>query len=174
EQYNRKAADLLALQSEISSEIARKLRLRLTNAEQQQLTQVRAVNPEAFDLYLKGRALWVKGGDENAKKAIEYYQEAITVDPGYALVYAQLADLYSGLITNDVVPQKEFGPKAEAAALKAVELDDNLAEAHLAMAGRKIDAWDWAAAEREIKRALELNPNLVPAHNLYGVYHMIH
>lgn len=174
EQYNRKAADLLAVQSEISNEIARKLRLRLTNAEQQQLTQVRAVNPEAFDLYLKGRALWVKGGDENAKKAIEYYQQAITVDPGYALVYAQLADLYSGLITNDVVPQKEFGPKAEAAALKAVELDDNLAEAHLALAGRKIDGWDWAAAEREIKRALELNPNLVPAHNLYGVYHMIH
>src|SRR6185295_16657288 len=124
-----------------------------------------------YDLYLKGRALWVKGGDENVKKALEYYEQAIRVDPGYALVYATLADLYSGLITNDMLPQKEFGPKAEAAALKAVELDDNLAEAHLALAGRKIDAWDWAAAEREIKRALELNPNLAAAHRLYGQYH---
>ena len=173
-QYMRNSSDLLSMQSEMTREITQELRLRLTNAEQQQLTQVRAVNPQAFDLYLKGRALWVKGGDENTKKAIEYYQQAITVDPGYALVYAALSDAYSGLITNDVLPQKEFGPKADAAALKAVELDDNLAEAHLAVAGRKIDAWDWAAAEREIKRALELNPNLVPAHSLYGVYHMIH
>jgi serine/threonine-protein kinase len=173
-QFTSNSSDLLAMQSEMTQEITRELRLRLTNAEQQQLTQVRAVNPQAFDLYLKGRALWVKGGDENTKKAIEHYQQAITVDPGYALVYAALSDAYSGLITNDVLPQKEFGPKADAAALKAVELDDNLAEAHLAVAGRKIDAWDWAAAEREIKRALELNPNLVPAHSLYGVYHMIH
>lgn len=173
-QYTRKASDLLAMQSEMTQEITRELRLRLTNAEQQQLTQVRAVNPQAYDLYLKGRALWVKGGDENAKKAIEYYQQAITVDPGYALVYAELADSYSVLITNDVLPQKEFGPKAEAAALKAVELDDNLAEAHLAVAGRKIDAWDWAAAEREIKRALELNPNLVRAYRLYGLYFGTH
>lgn len=173
-QFTGNSSDLLAMQSEMTQEITRELRLRLTNAEQQQLTQVRAVNPQAFDLYLKGRALWVKGGDENTKKAIEYFQQAITVDPGYALVYAQLANSYSALITNDVLPQKEFGPKAEAAALKAVELDDNLAEAHLAVAGIKIDAWDWAAAESEIKRALELNPNLVPAHSLYGVYHMIH
>jgi len=174
ERYDRKAADLLAIESEISSEISRKLRLRLTNAEQQQLTQVRAVNPQALDLYLKGRALWVKGGDKNTKKAIEYYQQAITVDPGYALVYAQLANSYSALITNDVLPQKEFGPKKEAAALKAVELDDNLAEAHLAVAKVKIDAWDWTAAEREIKRALELNPNLVAAHRLYSQYHANH
>ena len=173
-QFTRNSSDLLAMQSEMTQEITRELRLRLTNAEQQQLIRVGAVNPQAYDLYLKGRALQVKGGDENAKKAIEYYQQAISVDPGYALVYAALADLYSGLITNDVVPQKDFGPKADLAALKAVELDDNLAEAHLALAGRKIDAWDWAAAEREIKRALELNPNLVPAHNLYAVYHMIH
>jgi TolB-like protein/Tfp pilus assembly protein PilF len=173
-QYTRKASDLLAMQSEMTQEITRELRLRLTDAEQQQLTQVRAVNPQAFDLYLKGRALWVKGGDENTKKAIEYYQQAIAVDPGYALVYAQMANSYSALITNDVLPQKEFGPKAEAAALKAVELDDNLAEAHLAVAGIQIDAWDWAAAEREIKRALELNPNLVAAHRLYSQYYANH
>jgi serine/threonine-protein kinase len=162
------------MQSEMTQEITRELRLRLTDAEQQQLTQVRAVNPQAYDLYLKGRALWVKGGDENTKKAIEYYQQAIAVDPGYALAYAELAGSYSALITNDVLPQKEFGPKAEAAALKAVELDENLAEAHLAVAGRKMDAWDWAAAEREIKRAIELNPNLVAAHRLYGIYFGTH
>lgn len=173
-QYTRNSSDLLSMQSEMTREITQELRLRLTTAEQQQLTQVRAVNPQAFDLYLKGRALWVKGGDENTKKAIEYYQQAITVDPGYALVYAALASSYSALITNDVLPQKEFGPKEEAAALKAVELDENLAEAHLAVANVKIDAWDWATAEREIKRALELNPNLVPAHRLYSQYYANH
>jgi serine/threonine-protein kinase len=173
-QYNGKSSEWLLVQSELTREITRELRLRLTNAEQQQLTQARAVNPQAYDLYLKGRDLRNKGGDENVKKAIEYYQQAIAVDPGYALVYAELSGTYSGLITNDVLPQKEFGPKAEAAALKAVELDDNLAEAHLAVAGIKIDAWDWAAAEREIKRSLELNTNLVAARSLYGVYHVIH
>jgi serine/threonine-protein kinase len=173
-QFTSNSSDLLSMQSEITREITQELRLRLTNAEQQQLTQVHAVNPQAFDLYLKGRALWVKGGDENTKKAIEYYQQAIAVDPGYALVHADLARSYSSLITNDVLPQKEFGPKAEAAALKAVELDNNLAEAHLAVARIKIDAWDWATAEREIKRALELNPNLVAAHRVYSLYHGIH
>jgi TolB-like protein/Flp pilus assembly protein TadD len=173
-QYNRKAADLLAVQSEISSEIAHKLRLRLTAGEQQQLAKRETVNPQAYDLYLKGRDLWRKGGDENLKKAIEYYQQAITVDPGYAVVYAALSNGYINLITSDVLPQKEFFPKGEAAALKAVELDDNLAEAHLALANVKINAWEWAAAEREIKRALELNPNLVAAHSLYGQYHRNH
>jgi eukaryotic-like serine/threonine-protein kinase len=173
-QYNRKSSDLLAVQSEIAREITRELRLRLTTAEEQQLTQARAVNPQAYDLYLKGRASWEKGGSDDRKKAIEYYQQAITLDPGYALGYAALAGGYSALITFDELPQKEAGPKAEAAALKAVELDDNLAEAHLAVANIKIDAWEWESAEREIKRALELNPNLVPAHRLYGIYLRTH
>jgi eukaryotic-like serine/threonine-protein kinase len=174
-QYNRKSSDLLAVQSEISREITQELSLRLTKAEDQQLTNnARAVNPQAYDLYLKGRASWNKGGTENRKKAVELYQQAITVDPGYALAYAELSGSYSSLITFNELQQKEFAPKAEAAALKAVELDENLAEAHLAVAGVKIDAWDWAAAEREIKRTLELNPNLVRAHRLYGIYLRIH
>jgi serine/threonine-protein kinase len=173
-QYTRNSSDLPSMQYEMTQEITRELRLRLTNAEQQQLSQARSVNPQAFDLYLKGRALWREGGDENLKKAIEYYQQAIAVDPGYALVYADLSNSYINLITNDVLPQKEFFPKGETAALKAVELDDNLAEAHLALANVKINAWDWATAEREIKRALELNPNLVAAHSLYGQYHRNH
>jgi tetratricopeptide (TPR) repeat protein len=173
-QYNRKSSDLLAVQSEISREIAQELRLRLTKAEEQQLTQARAVNPQAYDLFLKGRASWNKGGTENRKKAIEYYQQAIAVDPGYALAYAELSGSYSSLITFNELQQNEFAPKAEAAALKAVELDENLAEAHLAVANIKINAWDWPVAEREIKRALELNPNLVRAHRLYAIYHRIH
>jgi len=162
------------MQSEMTQEITRELRLHLTNAEQQQLTQSGSVNPQAYDLYLKGRELWRKGGDEHTKKAIEYYQQAIAVDPGYALVYAELSNGYINLITTDVLPQKEFFPKGEAAALKAVELDDNLAEAHLALANVKINAWEWVAAEREIKRAIELNPNLAEAHRLYGQYHINH
>jgi TolB-like protein/Tfp pilus assembly protein PilF len=170
EQYNRKAADLLAIESEISSEIARKLRLHLTNAEQHQFTQARAVNPEAFDLFLKGRSLWTKRGVENMKKAIEYYEQAIKVDPGYARAYAELSSSYDNLITNNDLDPKEFGPNAEAAARRALELDETLAEGHLAMAWVKMGAWDWASAEREIKRALELNPNLAGAHTAYAVY----
>jgi serine/threonine protein kinase/TolB-like protein/Flp pilus assembly protein TadD len=174
EQYNRKAADLLALQSEISSEIARKLRLRLTNAEEEELTQARAVNPQAFDLFLKGRSFWIKRGVEDRKKAIEYYQQAIKVDPSYARAYAELSSSYDSLITNNDLDPKEFAPKAEAAARRALELDEHLAEGHLAMAWVKMGAWDWASAEREIKRALELNPNLAGAHTAYAVFLRTH
>ena len=173
-QYNRKSADLVALLAEMPQEITGELRLRLSRAEEQQLAKSRSVNPQALDLYLKGRDLWRKGGDANNQKAIEYYQQAIAVDPGYALAYATISGSYLALIINDVLPQKEFFPKSEAAALKAIESDDNLAEAHLAMANVKINTWDWTGAELEIKRALELNPNLAAAHSLYAQFHMNH
>jgi len=174
ERYDRKAADLLTIESEISSEIARKLRLHLTNAEQRQFTQARAVNPEAFDLFLKGRSFWTKAGVENRKKAIEYYHQAIKVDPSYARAYAELSSSYDGLITNNDLDPKEFAPKAETAARRALELDETLAEGHLAMAWVKMGVWEWASAEREIKRALELNPNLAGAHTTYAIFLMTH
>jgi len=174
EQYNRKAADLIAVQSDISSEIARKLRLRLTAGVQQQLAKPETVNLQAYELLLKGRFTWGKGGTANRKTALEYYQQAIAVDPAYAHAYAELSGGYNSLITNNELEPKEFTPKAEAAARKALESDENLAEAHLAMAWVKLSAWDWAAAEREIKRAIELNPNLVGAHRTYAIYLRIH
>ena len=174
EQYNRKLADLLAVQSEISSEIAQKLRLRLTTGDQEQLVKRETLNPQAYELLLKGRFYWRKGGTENRKRALEFFQQAMAVDPVYALAYVELSNSYDTLITNNELDPKEFRPKAEAAARRAVELDENLAEAHLAMAWIKMSGWDWAAAEREIKRAIELNPNLVPAHKTYSMYHRIH
>ena len=169
EQYNRKATDLLAVQSEISREIAEKLRLKLTNAEQRQLAKRETANPQAYELVLKGLFYRRKGGTENQKKAIEYYQQAIAIDPTYALAYAELSNTYTFLAGNALDP-KEFTPKAEGAARRALELDESLAEAHLALANIKLNAWDWATAEREYQRAIELNPNLARAHSRYSAY----
>lgn len=173
EQYNRRATDLLQVQSEISEEIARKLRLRLTASEQNQLVRRETVNPQAYELLLKGRFYWNKGGTENRKKAVDYYRQAIVADSTYALAYAELSIAYSDLVNNVLVDPKEFSLKAEDAAHKALELDDNLTEAQLAMARIRENAWDWAEAEREHKRAIELNPHLSRAHIAYAFYLII-
>jgi TolB-like protein/DNA-binding winged helix-turn-helix (wHTH) protein/lipopolysaccharide biosynthesis regulator YciM len=169
EQSYRKAADLLAVQSEISSEIAQRLRVRLTSGEQQQLARRESADPVAYELLLKGR-FYSNKATESQKKAIEYFNQAIAVDPTYALAYADLSFIYSNLVNSNVLDPKEFMPKAEMAARKALELDGSLAEAHLAMADINTDAWDWAAAEQEYKRAIELNPNLAAAHRSYAFY----
>jgi eukaryotic-like serine/threonine-protein kinase len=170
EQYNRKATDMLQVQSEISKEIAEKLRLRLTTGEQRQLAKRETANPQAYELLLKGRFYRYKGGTENAKKAVEYLQQAIAVDPAYAPAYADLSVNYSDLALASILDPKEFTPKAEAAARKALELDESLAEAHAALALLKSQAWDWASAAREYKRAIELNPNLATARSYYAFY----
>ena len=170
EQYDRKATDLLAVQSEISREIANKLRLRLSAGEERHLAEGETVNPQAYELLLKGRFIRLKGGAGNLKKAVEYFQQAAAVDPQYALAYAELSFSYSVLIGDSVLDPKELVFKAEAAAHKALELDESLAQAHLALAIIKINAWDWANAESECQRALELNPNLAHAHIMYSGY----
>ena len=170
EQYNRKASDLLLLQADISREIAETLRLRLTASERQQLAKRETVNPQAYELLLKGRFSRSKGGTENRKKAIEYFNQAIAVDPAYAVAYADLSGSYASLVTASVLDPKEFMPRVEAAAHRALDLDESLAEAHLALARIKLIAWEWAAAEREFKRAIELNPNLAGAREMYSLY----
>jgi serine/threonine protein kinase/tetratricopeptide (TPR) repeat protein len=170
EQYNRKSADLLTVQSEISREIAEKLRLRLSAGERQQLAKRETVNPQAYELMLKGLFYRRKGGTENSKKAVEYYDQAIAVDPTYALAYAELSVTYLDLAAGSVLDPKEFTPRAEAAARKALALDESLADAHYALALSKRDAWEWASAEREYQRAIELNPNLAAAHLRYAFY----
>ena len=170
EQYVRKTTDLLALQSEISREIADKLRLRLTPGEQQQIAKRETVNPEAYELLLKGRFHRSKGGVEDRKKAADFFNQAIALDPSYAPPYAALSDIYRSLVGGTVFDAKEYLPKGEAAAKKALELDESLAEAHYALANLKTYAWQWEDAEREYKRAVELNPNLALAHRWYASY----
>jgi TolB-like protein/DNA-binding winged helix-turn-helix (wHTH) protein/Tfp pilus assembly protein PilF len=169
EQYDRALTDLLSVQGDIYREIAVRLRTRLTPVERQRLDQRETANPVAHELLLKGRFYSGKG-TESEKKAIEYFNQAIVVDPNYALAYAELSLVYRALVNSNTLDQKEFIPKAEMAARKALELDGNLAEAHYAVAQVNLDAWDWAAAEREYKRAIELNPNLAGAHQGYSFY----
>ncbi len=170
EQYNRKATDLLQVQAEISREIAERLRLRLSVGEQQQLSKRETATPEAYELLLRGRFQWRKGGTEDWKKATEYYNQAIVVDPAYALAYAELSVSYSNLAHNSILDPKEFLPRAEVAALRALALDETLADAHLALANLKLNAWEWTAAEGEYKRAIELNPNFAEAYRWYSAY----
>ncbi|MBA3631342.1 MAG: protein kinase [Acidobacteria bacterium] len=170
EQYNRKASDLLSIQQEIAQTASEKLRLRLSGAQEQQLEKRETVNPQAYELVLKGKFYDDKGGNEDLKKANEYYQQAVAVDPNYAVAYAKLSINYNNLTFNGIVDPKEYRPKAEAAARKALELDANLADAHFALANLQLDAWNWTVAEAEYKRALELNPNLGDAHWYYSGY----
>ena len=173
EQYNRKASDLLVVQDEISYKILEALRLHLTPVEQERLAKPQTANLEAYELVLKGRFYRSKGTTENQKKAIEFFKQAIAIDPDYALAHAELSLGYAGLVNANVLNQKEFLPKAEAAAHKAMALDETLVEAHLALALIKTNAWEWVDAERELKRAIELNPNLAAAHRNYTFFLMI-
>jgi eukaryotic-like serine/threonine-protein kinase len=170
EQYLRQAADLLAVQAEISREIADKLRLKLTSDEQQQIVKRETIHPAAYELLLKGRHLRLKGGTEDRKQAVEYFRQAIEIDPHYALAYAELGAGYRSLIAASLVQPAEYLPRVRAAVQKALELDPNLAEAHRALASFKRDELDWAGAEAAFKRALELNPNLADAHGAYASF----
>ncbi len=169
EQYNRKLADLLVVQDEISREISDKLRLRLTGEEKSRLAGAHAVNPEAYQLYLKGRYEWNKRTAQSLKDSIGYFQQAIERDPGYAQAYAGLADVYNVMDTYLLLAPQETFPKARVAAMKALELDDTLAEGHTALGVvRSHYDWDWTGSEKEFQRALELNPNYANAHYFYG------
>ncbi|HET6671624.1 MAG TPA: winged helix-turn-helix domain-containing protein [Pyrinomonadaceae bacterium] len=170
EQYNRKATDLLQVQEEISREIAEKLRLRLNAGERPQLAMSKTVNPQAYELLLRGRFHFNKGSDEGRKNAVDYYHQAIAIDPKYAPAYAELAYAYSILGHDGVIAAKAALGQAEAAAVKAIELDEGLPEAHQALAYNKQLAWDWSEAERQYKRAIELNPNYALARASYSLF----
>ena len=170
EQYSRKSTDLQAVQEEIARAISEKLRLRLSGAEEQQLSKRATTNPQAYQLYLNGIFHRRKGGFENGRKALDYFNQAVALDPNFALAFTGVADAYRYLAANSVLDPKEAYPKAKAAAQKALELDDRLAEAHVALGMIKNDEWDWAGAEREFKRAIELNSNLAEAHFRYSQY----
>ena len=159
QQYDRKVADMVALREEIAREMASALRMRLTGAEEKRLTKSYTANPEAYQDYLKGHYWWNKRTEEGFHKGIEYFQQAIAKDPNYALAYSGLADCYTYL-AEGFIPSKEGYLRAKDAALKALELDDTLAEAHSSLALIKSSYdWDWSGADKEIRRAIELNPS---------------
>jgi TolB-like protein/Tfp pilus assembly protein PilF len=169
EQYNRRLSDILAVQEEIAGDISGKLRQRLTGEEKKRLTKRYTENAEAYGLYLKGRYHWNKRTGEDIQKGIGYFQQAIEKDPTYALAYAGLADCYAILFYYAELPASEAFPKAKAAALKALEIDDTLAQAHAALAFVHEDFdWDFSSAEKEFKRAIELNPNYPTVHHWYS------
>ncbi|MGA7791773.1 MAG: protein kinase [Candidatus Acidiferrales bacterium] len=169
QQYSRKASDIFALQGDIAKEITTAMRTRLTGEDEKRIAKIYTANPEAYQDYLKGHFWWNKKNEEGLNKAIEYFQQAIAKDPTYALAYSGLADSYISLGSGFVVPMEAF-PKAKEATLKALEIDDTLAEAHASLGYIKANYdWDWSGGERELQRAIELNPRDATAHEFYGV-----
>jgi TolB-like protein/DNA-binding winged helix-turn-helix (wHTH) protein/Tfp pilus assembly protein PilF len=169
--YDRDLQNVLSMQEEVTRAIVSEVRVKLTAQEQARLANMHPINPEAFQLWLKGRYYWYKLNPEGLQKAIEYFQQALEKDPAYAPAYAGLADSYNLLAFFNVFPPREVMPKAKAAAVKALELDDNLAEAHVSLgwAGFTYDL-DWPAAGKHFDRAIVLNPAYPLAHSYYSLY----
>jgi eukaryotic-like serine/threonine-protein kinase len=171
EEYNRRLSDILAVQEEIVRDISGKLRQRLTGEEKKRLTKRYTENTEAYALYLKGRYHWNKRIGEDIQTGIGYFQQAIEKDPTYALAYAGLADSYVILNQYAGLPSRGTFPKAKAAAMKALEIDDTLAQAHAALALVHVEFdWDFSSAEKEFRRAIELDPKYPTAHHWYSLY----
>lgn len=166
----RKSTDILAVQDEIARQVTDSLRVRLTGGQAEQLTKRYTDSEEAYKLYLQGRFHWNKRGD-SLKKAVEYFKQAIDRDPNYALAYAGLAESYALFGEYGIESPKESAPKAKAAALKALEIAPDLAEAYTALAYVKTNfEWDFEAAEKDYLKVIELNPKYTPARQWYGEY----
>ncbi len=172
--YNRKLSDIFAVQEEIAKEVSENLRLQLTREDNTRLRKRHTESAAAYQAYLKGRFYWNKRTEEGIKKGLEHFQRAIEHDPGYALAYAGLADSYTTLgYYNFLLPREAYG-RAKAAATQALEIDDTLAEAHASLASiRTHFDWDWPGAEREYRRAIELNPRYASAHHWYGLHYAV-
>lgn len=168
EQYNRKQTDLISLQSEIAHDVSQKLKATLSGADEQKLAKNYTENPEAYRLYLQGRFYWNKRSEENLRKAVEQFKAAAEIDPNYALAYAGLADCYAVMPQNTGNPSDETFLQAKAYANRALEIDDSLGEAPASLGQINTNSWNWAEAEKEFKRAIELNPNYPTAHHWYA------
>ena len=169
-EYPRRLADSMAVRSEIARQITEGLRLKLTGAQRQRLARRETVSTEAYDLYLKGRHAWNRRSDEDLARACGYFAEAIALDPNYALAYAGLADAYV-LRDDREMPARRAMEEARQAAARALELEETLAEAHATLGFAAFQgARDWAQAEREFRRALELDERYPTAHHWYGEF----
>jgi serine/threonine-protein kinase len=168
ETYERDARDVLKLQADVAGAVADQIRIAVTPQERARLNSARPVIPAAYDAYLKGRSAWYKGTEQEKVLARKHFEEAVQLDPSCASAYAGLADYYWS--TNTLPPRTAL-PKAKEYVLKALEMDSNLAEAHTSLGAiRFLGDWDWPEAEKEFRRALELNPGDVEAHRMYSAY----
>jgi len=171
ETYDRDMKDVFAIQSDVAEKIASALRAKLSPVEKERIERKVTDSTEAYHNYLKGRFYWNKRRGDDLRTAIEYFNRAIEIDPTYALAYAGLASTYIVLPQYSGQSMKEAGPRAEAAAAKALELDPTLAEAHAVLGQIKMNCrFDWEGAESEFKRAIELNPSYPTAHHWYSSY----
>jgi TolB-like protein/Tfp pilus assembly protein PilF len=171
ESYERELKDVFALQSQVAQAIAQQVHAVVTPEEQKRIAGKRAIDPEVYELYLKGRHIMERGGLEDVRKAIDYFESGLAKDPNNALLYTGLADAYIDKMMDVHESPVEATAKARAAAAKALQLDDSLAEAHTSLGMIKLSYdWDWAGAEHEFKRAMELNPGYPLAYIMYGQY----
>jgi serine/threonine protein kinase/Tfp pilus assembly protein PilF len=167
--YVRKAENITQVQSDIASDVAKRLRVASTAEETKHLGSAGTTNPEAYRLYLEGRQLWYGRTPEGLKKSIDLFQQAIAADPNYALAYAGLAETYNVIPSyNAGITSRQASVLADQATRKAIELDDSLPESHLARADMLTFSYQWADAEKEFKRAIELNPNSATPHYFYA------
>jgi eukaryotic-like serine/threonine-protein kinase len=169
--YERELQDVLTMQDELARDIAAEIRIKLTPEALTRLESARTINPAAHDAYLRGRFLWNRRTEPELNRAKEYFNQAIAADPNYAPAYSGLADTYFYLgYAWGHMPPRDAIPLAKAAALKAIQLDDNSAEAHTSLGFVKaMGEWDFPGAEQELKRAIALNPNYATAHHVYAV-----
>jgi tetratricopeptide (TPR) repeat protein len=168
--YDRDLKDILALQDAVARTIASQINIALAPAQAARLTIRRSVDPDAYEAYLKGRYFWNKRTAEGMQKAEVYFQQAVDKDPSYAAAYSGLADCNSGLTWHGFTSPAETLPRAHAAALKAIEIDPQSAEAHASLALVLTHEWDWPRAEAEFKHALQLDPRSANAHHWFGDY----
>ena len=169
-QYSLNMADILSVQEDVSKLVSEKLRLRLNGEQRKRMTKHYTDDTEAYQLYLRGRYYWNKRNEEGLNRGIEYFNQAIEKDPAYAQAYAGLADCYALMSEYSTTPPALAREKAKAAAKRALEIDDTLAEAHTSLAAVNEYDWNWPEAEREYRRAIELNPNYATAHHWYGIF----
>ncbi|MFV2065676.1 MAG: protein kinase [Pirellulales bacterium] len=174
ERYDRELADIFAVQDEIAATIIKALKLKFSGDRKQSLVKRHTENVQAYNEYLRGRYYWNKRAPDAIRRAIEFYGKAMDLDPDYALAYAGKADCFALLGVYSLVDQQQALPAAEAAAAKALELDDTLAEAHTSLGIiRAVNGYDWVESEREFQRALELNPHYATAHLWYVLANLI-
>jgi len=167
--YDRKPQDILTVQDDVATAVAEEIQLRLSPQQQTDLARVRTVDPDAYEAYLKGRYFWNKRTEDGFRKAIEYFNQAVSIDPNYAEAYAGLADTYVLLGGYGLVAQNDAMPKAKAAAQEALALNDQLAEAYTSLGLIVLQyEWNWPETEKDFRRAIELDPNYSVAHHYYG------
>jgi tetratricopeptide (TPR) repeat protein len=170
-QYNQQFSDIFQVQTDISSQITQEIRVQLTGEQKEQMQKNYTENVEAYRLYLKGRYYLNRRNQESFMRAVESFQQAIQMDPEYALAYAGLADCYTLLANWGFLPAKDAYPKAKAAAMKAISIDDSLAEAYISLATIKSSyEWKWKEAEADFLKGLQLNPNYATGHLWYSFY----